>query len=254
MPFSGEAEVREAIIAYLADGRRLGQRLIYVGGESEEELHEHLESLPGRDRLIRDGALQILSLPAIYELGEPIDPDAQLAVYAGATEEALKEGYTGLRVGAEVTALVSSPETWEAHTRWESVADRYMASNPLGALCCYDTRQVPRHVVSDLACVHPAAVDPEGLSPFHLYAPGAKNSLMLHGEVDYFCADDLDRLLALATAGEEKTVLDLSAVRFVDHHALMRLADRTGEPYGGLELINVPAQAKRLSELLEVSL
>lgn len=254
LPFADDSEAREAIVAWLADGRRLGQRLVYVGGTSEEELREDLADLPARDRLIDDGALQILSLPAIYSLGEPIDPHAQLAVYAQATEDALKEGFAGLRVGAEVTALVSAPSTWEAHIRWEAFADRYMAAMPLAALCCYDTRQVPRHVVGDLSCVHPAAVDPERIAPFHLCAQRERNALMLHGEVDYFCADDLDRLLTLAFADDEKAVLDLSTVGFVDHHAVLRIAARARESEGKLEVTNVPPQARRLSDLLGAGL
>ena len=254
LPFSEDAEAREAIVAWLADGRRLGQRLIYVGGASEAELREDLAGLPARDRLIDDGALRILSLPAIYSLGEPIDPEAQLAVYAQATEEALKEGFAGLRVAAEVTALVSTPSTWAAHTRWEAVADRYMASMPLAALCCYDTRRVPGHVVGDLACVHPAAVDPEGIAPFHLCAGRERNALALHGEVDYFCADDLDRLLTLALPDGEKAVLDLSALSFVDHHGVMRIASRAKESGGTLEVTNLPPLARRLSELLGAGL
>jgi ABC-type transporter Mla MlaB component len=254
LPFGDWEQLREAVVTFLADGRRLGQRLIYVGACSEEELRSDLAALPGRDRLIADGTLQLRSLPEIYTPGEPIDPEAQLAVYADATEQALKEGYSGLRVGAEVTALVASPETWEAHTRWEAFADRYMASMPMAALCCYDTREVPHDVMSDLACVHPGSVDSPELAPFHLCATGEKSSLMLHGEVDYFCADDLDRLLALATPAEGKTVLDLSAVRFVDHHAVLRLADRTRDPDRRVEVINVPAQARRLSDLLAVGL
>jgi ABC-type transporter Mla MlaB component len=254
LPYDDDERARDAIVSWLVDGRRLGQRLIYVGGSSEEELRADLEALPGRDRLIADGALQVLSLPAIYELGKPIDPEAQLKVYAGATEQALKEGFTGLRVGAEVTALVTSPRTWEAHTRWEAYADRYMAQMPMSALCCYDLRRVPRHVAKDLACVHPAAVDCEGLTPFQIFAAREKGSLMLHGEVDYFCADDLDRLLTVAEPAGGRTVLDLSGVRFVDHHAVMRLAERASDPDERVEMVNVPAQARRLSELLEVRL
>jgi anti-anti-sigma regulatory factor len=237
--------------SYLADGRRLGQRLLYVGSSSEEELREELSGMRDAERLFADGVLGVLSLQGIFEHGQPIDPDAQLRVYGAATEGALKEGFTGLRVAAEVTQLVTEPATWEAHVRWETVADRFMASMPLSAMCCYDRRALPETIVSDLARVHPAVCGPESLVPFRIYAGGERNTLMLEGEVDFFSADDFDRLLAIATPDHGRAVLDLSKLGFIDQHGAMRLAERTG---GWLRLRNVPASTRRLCELIEVAI
>jgi anti-anti-sigma regulatory factor len=254
LPFDDDEVLRGAVVDWLTEGRRLGQRLLYVGRSAEEELRGDLAGLAGRDRLLADGALELFSLPALYTLGEPIDSEAQLAVYAGATERSLKDGFTGLRVAAEVTALVEAPQTWEAHIRWEAHADRFMAEMPLAALCCYDLRKLPRSTVADLACVHPAAVACEEFAPFQLFAGADRKSLMLRGEVDFFCAEDLDRLLDLAMPPEGRVPLDLSRLDFVDQHGVMRLAARAREPGGRVRVTNVPPQARKVSELLGAAL
>ena len=79
---------------------------------------------------------------------------------------------------------------------WEAVADRYMASMPLSAMCCYNRRELPNRILSDLACVHPVVRDAEESVKFRIFAAEERNTVLLSGEVDYFSADDLDRVLA----------------------------------------------------------
>ena len=251
VPYADDDELHRETVDYLNDGRRLGQRLMYVGAGPEEKLRDDLSSFADAGRLFADGALVVRSLEGSYEPGVPIDVEAQLAIYGGATEEALKEGFTGLRVAAEVTALVSEPSMWEAHVQWEAFADRYMASMPLSAMCCYDRRVLPKPIVSDLARVHPLARDADGLAPFRIFATDQRNTVVLDGEVDYFSADDLDRLLTLALPSDASSVLDLSELHFIDQHGVMRIAKR-GADNDGLRLRNVPPATRRLCELLGV--
>jgi anti-anti-sigma regulatory factor len=255
LPFADRDDLRRATTTYLADGRRLGQRLLYVGGRDEERLRDDLAALPGAARLLADGALQIRSLRSVYEAGRPIDPEAQLSTYAEATERALKEGFTGRRGAAEATELVADPATWDAHVHWEAVADRYMASMPLSAMCCYDRRALPDQLVADLARVHPSVRDAAGLSEFQLYSARERNTMILRGEVDYFCVDDLDRLLSTAAPESGRTVLDIGGLEFIDQYGVKLLAERAGGSAGGsLRVRNVPDHARRLCGLLGVEL
>jgi anti-anti-sigma regulatory factor len=253
VPYDDGGELRREIVGYLRDGRRLGQRLMYVGSSPEEQLRRDLEELGDADRLLADGALQVASLAGVYEVGEPLDAQAQLATYAEATDAAVREGYAGLRVAAEVTDLVAAPEAWDAHVAWEAVADGYMANAPLSAMCCYDRRVLPDAIVADLARVHPVARCDVAVAPFRIFSSGKRDTLMLAGEVDYFNADDLDRLLGLAMPAGSSTVLDLGELRFIDQHGLMRVAKRAGRPEGGpLRVRNVPGPTRRLFDLLGI--
>lgn len=246
-------ELRRGITDFLSDGRRLGQRLLYVAPGSEERLRRNMAGLPDVSRLLGDGVLQIASLDDVYQAGEPLDVDAQLRTYARATEEALKLGFTGLRVAGEATDLVAEPGGWEAHLRWEAVADQFMSEAPMSGLCAYDRRVLSQRILGDIARLHPAVCGPEEIAPFRVFAGEGRNTLMIAGEVDYFNADDLDRLLALAKPEAGRTVLDLSGLEFIDQHGLLRIAKHVGNRTNGSSRVqNVPPQLQRLCDLIGV--
>lgn len=244
--FDRPEEFVEAALEFLEDGLRHGQRLAYVGSEPVEEQRERLAPLGDVGRMLKAGMLQLFELHHLYRVGEPVDPETQMAIYLGATEAAQAEGYTGLRVAAQVTDLVRAPQTWEAHLRWESTADQVLSPKSLSALCGYQREALPPELLAELAAVHPAANDVAESVPFHLFGEG--DELALSGEVDLFSSDALERVLDLAAGDGAPTSLNLKALEFIDHHGVEVLARR------GCRASNSPPVVNRLCELLEVSL
>ncbi|MGN6215542.1 MAG: MEDS domain-containing protein [Solirubrobacterales bacterium] len=250
--FDQGSDFAAAALEFLADGLRAGQRLAYVGSETAAEQRERLDPLGDVGSMIDTGMLQLFQLEDLYAVGKPIDCDAQLATYAAATDAALADGYTGLRVAAQVTDLVADPGTWEAQVRWESVADRFMSVRPLSALCGYRRDALPDHLLCDLAAVHPAANAAPGGPPFHLF--GETGDLVLSGEVDCFSAAALDRVLE-AALDRDPASLDLGELDFIDHHGLETLAAHTRRlAKSGGAVHNAPPVVDRLCELLELTL
>src|SRR5215471_3633712 len=180
--FDRPEEFVGAALEYLTDGLRAGQRIAYVDSEPVERQRELLAPLGDVGAMIDQGALQLFELADLYEIGQPVDADAQVATYLAATDAALVDGYAGLRVAAEATALASEPDTWDAHVRWESIADRFISERPLSALCGYQREGLPDQVLADLAAVHPATNGGPPAYPFHLFTDSG--ALVLSGEVD----------------------------------------------------------------------
>ena len=238
--FDRDEEFVAAALEFLEDGLRLGQRLAYVGSEPIDEQRERLAPLGDVAALLDSGRLQLFELDHLYRVGEPVDVEEQIAVYAAAADAARADGHSGLRVAAQVTDLVQAPETWEAHLRWESVADRVLAPQGLSALCGYRRSELPSQLLSDLAAIHPAANDAD--SPFHLFGEGG--DLALSGEVDLFSSDSLERALGFAAGPDEPLALDLEALEFIDHHGFEVLVSRR------CDLRNPPPVVDRLRELL----
>jgi anti-anti-sigma factor len=253
--YTDDAEFRAAGVDFLTDGIELNQRLMYVGAGTVEKLRADLVGMPDLDGMLGEGELRIMPLEGVYELGVPVDPMAQLAMYSATTKAAQMDGYSGLRVLAEVTPLVLDPALWRAHTHWEAVADRFMARNPLAALCCYDRRQLSDEILGDLACVHRSSNTPPAVAPFRLFA--GREGLCLAGEVDSFSADALRRLLSATAPADGELVLELDELSFIDHHGLMAIADvahelrRSGR---SIAFRGAPRAFDRLTELLEVEL
>lgn len=250
--FDEPGEFVDAALEFLTDGLRLGQRIAYIGSEPVAEQRERLDPLGDVGGLIDKGTLQLFELTDLYRVGEPVDPGEQLAIYSAATDAALGDGFAGLRVAAQVTDLVSEPETWDAHVRWESAADRVFAAKSLSALCGYRREALPPQLLADLAVVHPAANKAAGSVPFHLF--GEDGGLVLSGEVDAFTSEPFARALSYACSPEEPVSLDLGRLDFIDHRGLEVLAAHGRAAGGGCSIHNPPPVVDRLCELLELKL
>jgi ABC-type transporter Mla MlaB component len=254
--YADDLEFHAGLLDFFADGVELGQRLLYAGTGAVEKLRADLAGLPGLDDLLGAGALRIMPLESAYDSGPAgTDAMAQLTMYAAATQTALADGYSGLRVVGDATPLVLDPAHWDAHTHWECVADRFMAKNPMAALCCYDRRALPDGILSDLACVHRSSSGKPSLAPFRLFA--GREGLSLAGEVDCFSAGSLRRLLALATPADGDLVIELDDLEFIDHHGVLAVADHAralADDGRALRLRGAPRSFDRLNTLLEVGL
>jgi anti-anti-sigma regulatory factor len=210
--YSTDEERARAACEWLTDGLRQRYRAVYVAAAPADDLVAELADVPDRDAALRDGALVVFSTNDLYDLSAPIDAHAQLAVYAGAVEHALRDGFAGIRVAADITVLVEDPGRRPAHVHWEQVADRYISQHPLAPLCLYDSRRV--NDIDAIVECHPLQ-GPEA-APFSLYA-AQPHGAALAGEIDLAGHSALGDLLA--GHPESDRVIDMSGLRFVDGRA-----------------------------------
>jgi anti-anti-sigma regulatory factor len=210
--YETHSERAAAAVAWLADGLALGQRAMYIADAPAEVLISELADLSDRDEAIARGALVVAETRSNYDLSAPIDANVQLAVYNSAVERAIADGYSGLRVAADITLLVEDPARRQAHLHWEQCADRYMTEQPLAPLCLYDRRRVGGFQAVEH--VHPLA-GPDML-PFSLYGVGRTRSA-LDGEVDALIVEPFTE--AMTTLPDDDDTIVFSGLRFVDAHA-----------------------------------
>jgi hypothetical protein len=252
--FDQREEFTDAVLEFLTEGLRLGQRIAFMADEPVDEQRERLEALGDVGELTGRGALLFFNLRDLYPKGRAVDFDAQLALFSAATDASVADGYAGLRVAANVTDLVTDPETRDAHLRWESFADRALSTKPLTVLCGYRRDALSPQLLQDLAAIHPASnVDPDSV-PFHLF--GQDGDLALAGEVDLYSSEALDRALGFACGAGETPPLNLEALDFIDHRGVEILARHTHDPGAdGVRAIhNEPPVVNRLCDLLELQL
>ena len=235
--FDRRQEFVDAALEFLTDGLRSGQRIVYVGSEPIAEQRERLEPLGGVGAMVDEGALLLIDLTGIYKAGKPLDPLSQMAVYSAVTDAAVADGYAGIRVAAQVTNLVREPEAWDAHLRWESMADRFMSVQPMSAMCGYQHDLVPDQLLAELSAVHPTSNAPAKTVPFR-------------------SVKALDRALETACDGTEPVVLDLQDLGFIDPSGLEVLARHTRRlaAEGGCIVRNTPPPLERLCQILDVAL
>ena len=116
-------DLESAAGRFLAGGLERGERLLVVGDGLTGALDRATLPSGGTDALVRTGALEILDLRTAYERAERFSPEEQFEYYDRATRKARDDGYTGLRVVAEISALAADPGTRTERVRWEQVAD-----------------------------------------------------------------------------------------------------------------------------------
>jgi len=244
-------EYRRHLAAFFADGLRAGCRVAYAGPENAEESRAHLAGLPDLDRRLADGSVRILPRQDVYGDARPVDPDRVVGLYAAATEQALADGFRGLRVGADASELVRSPAHLDALARYEFLADRYMAGHPLSALCGY-RRSLGHDTVSELASLH--ATGPPGGTGFRVFGC-ADGAIGLGGQCEPGSVTVLRRLLPRIRDGvnDRACVIDVADVEYVDHRLLRTLSAHAREQGVALSLRSAPPFAARLMELLTAS-
>jgi hypothetical protein len=204
--FAGASEFAALAAPYLTEGAALGERLMYV---AENPDPRDLSRLAG---VVDPGALRIASIAEVYGSRGIVDPPRQLATFLSEVADARAAGYTGLRVAADNTSLVSDEHRMKAWIQWEIIADQAVAEQPFTALCAFNKDKVGTGTLSQLATVHPLSSASGPVPQFRLFSDG--QAMHIEGRVDSYAITRL--WLALETLPVRvDVVVDLAAARLM---------------------------------------
>lgn len=245
------ADFRARAAEFLADGVALGLRTALVAPGDAERMRADLRRDPVLAAALGDGSLTVQSLEGVYGASTVVDAEAQVGVYAAATEAALADGFRGYRIAAEATALVRTPEQLARFARYEHRVDRFMAEQPFSAMCGYRRPALGAESVALLASLHPVA-NP-GASSYRLHTT-SQGTLALSGELDHLASHTFPRVLDCASpvTASGEVVIDGSGIDFVDHRNLFALAEFAVREDRTVVLRTGCPAAKRLVELLGI--
>ncbi len=212
--FSGPGEFMALAEPFLAEGARRNERLLYVAENPDTTAFGEWTSS------LVPGTIVASTVAEVYGPSGIVDPIGQRATFAAALAEALDAGYSGIRVAADNTPLVLSPERMEAWLRWEVVADHFMSQNPVTGLCAFDRSQTDMGALQTLATVHPVWSADAEQPPFRLFS--SDSSLWLEGEVDAFAVAQA-RLALESLPPTTGVVVDLTHTAAVTGEAITAL-------------------------------
>ena len=242
--------------AFLHEGVARGERVVYTAGGTTAELTDQLRSLPERDTLLQRGQLVVQPMSDVYTDGGRLDPGAQTRVFVDAAEVALADGFSGLRVAGDLTALARDPAHWVDVRAYEMAVDAVIAAHPLTGMCGYAVSALPDARLRPLVALHGirngCAEDPG----FGVRVRG--DTVALAGEVDVAAADDLGQLLEGFSLPDGGAVtLDLAALDFLDvggSRTLVRFADTMRAAGRQVRFVGAGRAARRVLELFDVEL
>jgi ABC-type transporter Mla MlaB component len=242
-----------AVGRFLTGGLDRGERLLVVGDRAVDGLRRPASGLADVDALLADGTLQTLRLGDAYDATADFLPHDQFTFYDSATRRAIDEGYRGLRVVAEISALAADPVRRQALVRWERLADDYIASGSgFTAMCAYSS-ELATAAWDDVAALHPLVHAPR--APAFQFFSDESSGLVLTGSVDTSSADRLARVLASAPAEPPVVVLDLAEMEFLDIAACRTLARWAASLKARdvvVEFADTPALVRRMWQLLSL--
>ncbi|MDF2712765.1 MAG: hypothetical protein K0R62_8417 [Nonomuraea muscovyensis] len=248
-PFRHHEDLVAGARAYLAGGLARDERVAYVSDRPLGELRHDLDGVPDLDDHLERGGLLLVPFDTLPATNPSVRPAAELPVLAAMTTDALEAGYRGLRMFANGSVRAQDPAQRAEHVHYEHLIDRFCLAHPVTMLCAYDSSLLDDAAVAELACVHRLARG--NSSPFHLSAD-PRADLALAGSVDSFSATHLVTALERigVPAPGEQQVVNSSALKFVDHRALLALDQYAARRRATMVLRSAPGVVRRLMELL----
>ena len=189
---------------------------------------------------------------ALYERGGTFYTSHQIIRYRRLTEQALADGYTGLRVAADATAMAATPEARRRFVEFELAVDQLMAGLPMSAMCAYDMTVLGASA-GGLCAVHPRDDAPVAVAPAFRLCFGP-DGLRLSGEIDLINSELFELALDAATLCTEGDIgIDTSGLMFIDARGIVRLAEvRRNLVADGrnLRLTRASSAVRRVAEVL----
>jgi anti-anti-sigma factor len=245
--YASDAEHRDFVVEFFEAGLAANERLVYLA--PPEQLQATLSELddaglePGR--LLERGALRVDDLEGAYLIDGALRPDVHLAGHALLVGQALRDGYSGLRVCSEIVPLLGSDGVCDEWCSYEVRADLLIARLPSIVVCACDLRRSRPQMMSDLHAVHSLHTGaPTCHSPFRIHA--GPDGLFLSGEVDASSADRVGRWLAGALSDMPEPVVDVEGLEFIDAAGMWALLDSAHAHPEGLRLTGTTERFRRV--------
>lgn len=159
LPFETDDEKHEATVTFVHEGLSRGARCVFIGRQEDYDLlGQGLEGLGiCTRRASARGALQFRSVEGIYFFNGTFDPPRALDRTDELIDEALVDGFAGLRLTAELTRVPPHSE-WQKIVWYEAIVNERFARRPLAHLCRYPRSLIPAERVRDLLRTHPVAI------------------------------------------------------------------------------------------------
>lgn len=205
----------------LAAGAALGERLLFVAADPDPSAVAGLTDSLG-------AAPTVASVADVYGADGFVDPVEQRRTFEALVDSALEAGYSGLRMVADNTPLVTTADRLRRFADWESVADDLSSAAPFTAVCCFDRRQVGSGGLRYLAGLHPVAWPTLPEPPYRIFVDDS--DVVIEGIVDTFAVDDLRRTVS-ALGGDRRVVVAPDTTSIFSTRARAELSALTGESH-----------------------
>ena len=155
--YGGKEDPLATVAPFIAAGLEAGERCLYVVGEHDPEHIQRSLEAAGIDvaRQLERGALVLVGRWEVAFPNGEFDPAAMIGFVRQAIAQCLADGFTGLRVVAEMTWALQMGVGANRLIHYEALGNHLYPDQPLVAVCMYDRSRFPAAVCRDAIRVHP---------------------------------------------------------------------------------------------------
>jgi len=156
--YGSEDEQFASAIPFVRIGLERGERCIYITDDDRRLCAALKGAGIDVDSTIRSGALVVQTKQSAHLRGNHFDVGEILNFWAGQSEEALRSGYSGLRVAGETDWVTRGSTGIERWVEYESLVTNRLAEIGCLALCQYDRRVCTPELILNMIRTHPLVV------------------------------------------------------------------------------------------------
>jgi len=171
--YGSEEEHRALLTPFLRRGLERGEKVLYVrDSNATGTLLEYLlsDGLATEPCLLR-GQLEFLDSRDAFLRDGVFDPRRMVALLRAAIEDALEDGYPGVRVTCEMTWALSHEAGSGRLAEFEANLNALFPVRRAIILCQYDTRSFPPEMLLDALEAHPVVAPGNDLCDNFYYVP-----------------------------------------------------------------------------------
>ncbi len=227
----------DLVAAFLSEGDAHGEKAVTFGPQDS----------PAQQRLRQFAAIAADPYVDVLDRGA-FEPERMFAMFRQEAAKALDEGYSRLRVAADMDWLPPVARSRDEALGFEVLLDRVVSEVDATVLCVYRRSSFPPDTILGMICTHPVTAGDIDREPFKLVA-GDDGCWVLSGELDVYASFVLRP--ALRATASEPWVVDVSGLTFADVSGMRAVATAALDVGRTLHVRGASDRLKRLWRLAD---
>lgn len=158
--YETKADLIDTLVPFFAAGLSNNEKCLWVTAaplDAVDATAALAAKLPKLKQYLKSGQIEIVDYAEWYKRTGSMDADAVLQSWIAAEQQALADGYSGLRLTGNVT-FIKSHEEWRAFERYEARVTETFAGRRIIGLCSYHLGMSNGNDVLDVVQNHQFAV------------------------------------------------------------------------------------------------
>jgi len=154
--YENKTEQFQVVLPFLKRGLDLGEKCAYIADENTvAEIKAGLLA-HGVDvgRRLESGQLTVVTAREFYLRLGRFDPRAMMSFVISAVNEAVREGYPGLRVAGESTWILKDLNSLDDFLEYETMGNAALRNLPVKALCQYNVNRFLGSIIMKVLQTH----------------------------------------------------------------------------------------------------